>query len=178
MITLYIKTHNITGLKYFGKTTKEDIEKYTGSGLYWTRHIKKHDYDVTTEIYAQFEDECDELIVCALKFSKDNNIVESKEWANMKVENGKDGNPKDIVFSDLHRENLSKAQTGNKLSDENKEKLKGRIPWNKGTKGHKYKLYVEHTCPYCNLKGRGGTMFRWHFDNCKMNGTQNMRVIK
>lgn len=22
-------------------------------------------------------------------------------------------------------------------------------------------------CPYCKLQGRGGTMKRWHFDNCK-----------
>lgn len=39
-ITLYIKIHNVTGLKYFGKTTKNNPEKYTGSGKHWKRHIK------------------------------------------------------------------------------------------------------------------------------------------
>jgi hypothetical protein len=38
----YIKLHSITGLMYFGKTTKEDPVAYSGSGLVWTRHIRKH----------------------------------------------------------------------------------------------------------------------------------------
>jgi hypothetical protein len=25
-----------------------------------------------------------------------------------------------------------------------------------------------HTCPYCNKEGKGGAMFRFHFDNCKL----------
>lgn len=91
MITLYIKTHNKTGLKYFGKTIKKDIEKYTGSGKYWKNHIHAHGYDVTTEIYAQFEEECDDLINTALYFSESNNIVNSKEWANLIPENGLGG---------------------------------------------------------------------------------------
>ncbi len=45
---LYIKTHNKTGMKYFGKTVSEDPEKYSGSGVYWKRHIEKHGNDVTT----------------------------------------------------------------------------------------------------------------------------------
>lgn len=39
---LYIKRHSITGLMYFGKTTKSDPVEYKGSGLVWTRHIRKH----------------------------------------------------------------------------------------------------------------------------------------
>ena len=38
---LYIKEHNVTGLKYFGKTTRDPL-KYKGSGTHWTRHISKH----------------------------------------------------------------------------------------------------------------------------------------
>lgn len=91
MITLYIKTHNKTKLKYFGKTTSEDVHTYRGSGKYWLRHIKKHGYDVTTEILKQFTEECEELIEDAINFSKENNIVKSKEWANLKEENGLDG---------------------------------------------------------------------------------------
>jgi hypothetical protein len=37
--TLYVKTHNITGLKYFGKTTNDPF-KYKGSGKYWLDHLK------------------------------------------------------------------------------------------------------------------------------------------
>jgi hypothetical protein len=83
-IYLYIKTHNKTGLKYFGKTVK-DPHVYKGSGTRWLRHIKKYGYDVTTEIIGTFTDKekCKEF---AINFSLQNNIVESKEWANLIIE--------------------------------------------------------------------------------------------
>lgn len=82
---LYVKTHNITGLKYFGKTTAKDPCKYKGSGVYWTRHLEKHGYDVVTEIIGLYtnEQECYDI---ALKFSIDNNIVKCSNWANLKEE--------------------------------------------------------------------------------------------
>ena len=82
---LYIKTHNKTGLKYFGKTTSKDPYKYTGSGTRWTRHLNKHGNDITTEIVGYYLDE-EECKKVALEFSLRNNIVESKEWANLKEE--------------------------------------------------------------------------------------------
>lgn len=84
---LYIKTHNVTGLKYFGKTTSKDPHRYKGSGHIWTPHIKKHGYDVTTEILGYFTDQ-DICVSVALDFSEKNNIVDSKEWANLMLENG------------------------------------------------------------------------------------------
>lgn len=96
MTTLYIKTHNKTGLKYFGMTrvnkTFEEIHRYRGSGTYWKKHIKHHGYDVTTEIYDQF-DENDKFQLMFLKataiiFSETNNIVNSLEWANLTNETG------------------------------------------------------------------------------------------
>lgn len=85
LIYLYVKTHNTTGLKYFGKTVSKDPHKYKGSGKRWTNHIKVHGYDVTTEIVGQFYDEglAKEF---ALQYSIDNNIVESDLWANLKLE--------------------------------------------------------------------------------------------
>ena len=44
---LYIKTHNITGLKYFGKTTG-DPYTYFGSGTKWLNHLNVYGKDVTT----------------------------------------------------------------------------------------------------------------------------------
>lgn len=116
MTTLYIKTHNVTGVKYFGKTTEDDAHKYKGSGIYWKRHIKKHGYDVSTELYAKF-DETDDvqrliLVETALLFSLENNIVESKEWANMKPENGLDGNSKGAKHTDETKSKMSKAKIG------------------------------------------------------------------
>lgn len=57
---LYIKQHNKTGLLYFGKTTRQDVEKYRGSGVHWKRHIKKHGNDVSTLWFCLFveKEEC------------------------------------------------------------------------------------------------------------------------
>lgn len=87
--TLYIKTHNLTKLKYFGKTT-QDPYTYKGSGTVWLRHLKKYGEDISTEILGFFTDE-DSCKKAAMEFSVKNKIVESKEWANLKYETGNDG---------------------------------------------------------------------------------------
>lgn len=92
-IYLYVKIHNITGLKYLGKTTKKDPHKYRGSGKLWTRHIKKHGYDVTTKILFVSTDIV-EFERVALHYSYIYNIVESDEWANLCEENEKGGSLK------------------------------------------------------------------------------------
>jgi hypothetical protein len=91
-IYLYIKIHTKTGLKYFGKTTR-NVRRYHGSGKYWQRHIKKHgtEYIKTLKVW-EFQS-LDECTLFALKFSKDNNIVNSVHWANLIEENGADGAP-------------------------------------------------------------------------------------
>jgi hypothetical protein len=89
---LYIKTHNVTGLKYFGKTTSKDPYTYSGSGKYWLRHLHKYEFNFSTKIVASFtKEQKEEMIEFALFFSEFYNIVESKEWANLKPENGLDG---------------------------------------------------------------------------------------
>lgn len=90
MMYLYVKTHNKTGLKYLGKTTSKDPYSYPGSGTYWSNHIKKHGYDCTTEILLATKDK-EELKETGLFFSKLFNIVNSKEWANLKEESGDGG---------------------------------------------------------------------------------------
>jgi hypothetical protein len=82
---LYIKTHNITGLKYFGKTNNKNPYIYKGSGIVWNRHCKKYNYDIRTDILGYFTNE----IQCkqtAIYFSLINNIVKSKAWANLIIE--------------------------------------------------------------------------------------------
>lgn len=137
MTILYIKTHNKTGLKYFGKSQKnfEKFKKYKGSGKYWQKHIKKHGYDVTTRIYAIF-DETDEYFrsiftKIAIIFSEDNNIVNSNEWANLTIENGLDGLGYGHKFSEEHKKNQSESRKGDKHwnygkmhSEETKDKIK------------------------------------------------------
>lgn len=87
VIYLYVKQHSKTKLKYFGKTVR-DPYSYNGSGLKWLRHIKKHgkEFVETLEVWAfDNQEECTEF---ALNYSKVNDIIESKEWANLKDEDG------------------------------------------------------------------------------------------
>src|ERR1017187_552327 len=86
---LYVKTHNLTGLKYLGKTTY-DPDIYKGSGLHWKRHIKKHGYDVSTEIIGMYNSKS-VLKEMGLYYSKLWDIVEDKGWANLIEETGDDG---------------------------------------------------------------------------------------
>jgi hypothetical protein len=125
MIYLYVKTHNITGLKYFGKTTRKDPHKYKGSGIYWKNHLKKHGNDFSTDIVGIFNNEVD----CknfALEFSDKNNIVDSEQWANLKEENGLDGSPKGVKFTDSHKEKIRQSRIGkcyNDFDDETRRKM-------------------------------------------------------
>lgn len=95
-IFLYVKTHNKTGLKYFGQTTSADPHRYRGSGTRWINHIRVHGYDVTTEIVGKFVDRAACLAI-AVEFSSTHNIVESNEWANLKIETLEGG------FDHIHR---------------------------------------------------------------------------
>lgn len=83
-IYLYKKTHNKTGLQYLGQTTR-DPYKYPGSGLYWSRHLKEHGNDVTTEILKECKNK-DEVKEWGLYYSQLWNVVENKEWANLRPE--------------------------------------------------------------------------------------------
>ena len=130
-IYLYIKRHAVTGLKYFGKT-KNDPYEYDGSGLYWVKHIQKYgrEHIITDQVW-EFNNQ-DECMKFALHFSKNNNIVESKEWANMRLENGKDGggnNPGALnsFYGHTHSETFKRAASermSNRIvSDKTRKKM-------------------------------------------------------
>ncbi len=86
LVKLYVKCHNVTNLQYFGRTIKEDVEKYKGSGVYWGNHLNKHGCDISNFIVGEFEENDPYLVEFALGFSAANNIVASDEWANLIVE--------------------------------------------------------------------------------------------
>lgn len=112
-IYLYVKTHNVTGLKYLGQTSSNDPYKYQGSGKYWRLHLKKHGNNVTTEILKECESKAD-IKEWGIYYSKLWNVVESEQWANLKEECGDGGRQSEEV-----RRRIGEAG-------------KGRIPWNKG----------------------------------------------
>lgn len=150
MIYLYVKTHNKTGLKYLGKTTKKDPHKYLGSGTYWKAHLAIHGNDYNTIILKECQSK-EELVEWGKYYSKLWNVAESAEWANLKDEEGDGGFCSNSVtpeanakrsntlrgrtITEEHRKKLSEANKGKYWhSDETKrlaakkasEKLKGR----------------------------------------------------
>ena len=111
-VYLYIKKHNISGMLYFGRTVKKNIEKYKGSGKYWKLHIDKHGKnDITTLWCEKFNNE-EDLVEFAIFFSEEFNIVNSDKWANLKEENG------------LHNSNTRPKERNYKHSLETINKIK------------------------------------------------------
>jgi hypothetical protein len=121
---LYIKQHSITGLKYFGKTIK-DPYTYNGSGKHWTNHIKKHGKEHIKTLWVSEPYTDTSIVEVALKFSAENDIVNSKKWANLMPENGLDGGS----------EKGRKHKPHKPCSEETKAKLKGKPSPKKGVKG-------------------------------------------
>lgn len=137
-IHLYVKQHNVTGLKYFGVTTRKDPTKYHGSGKYWLRHLTKYGRDVTTLQIWQFEDAGD-ASEFAIKFSNENCIVESKDWANLETENALPGR-RDYRHSDETKAKMSTSSKGNKhhLGHKHSDDTKRRL-----SEWHKNKTFSE-----------------------------------
>ena len=116
-IYLYVKTHNKTGLKYLGKTSALDPHKYTGSGQRWLAHLRVHGYDYTTQILKECQSN-HEIKEWGIYYSHLWNIVESKEWANLRPEEGAGGAPSDEI-----KKKISQTLKGRKSSPETCEKL-------------------------------------------------------
>ena len=171
-IYLYLKTHRITGLKYLGKTIKSDPYTYKGSGKVWSAHIKKHGYDVDTQILLATE--CsNELRETGLFFSKLFNVVKSSEFANLCEEEGQGGNTWDKrgrYVSEETKNKQSLVRRGVKKSDSWKQKMK-----KPKSQEHKEKIAASKrgvarpsiTCAHCNRAIGAGNFTRWHGDNCK-----------
>ena len=131
---IYIKTCNHCGLKYFGKTIKNDVKSYRGSGLYWSRHIKKFGYNCNTFIIKTFSDKnkCKDFCIW---FSKINNIKKSNKWANLMYENGLDGGSEPgKKLSEEHKNKIRNSQIGKKLSKEHIENLRKSLLGRKHSK--------------------------------------------
>lgn len=167
IIYLYIKQHSLTGLKYFGKTEKNPF-KYLGSGKRWLRHIKKYgkQHVKTLEIWGF--DNIDHCKNFALKFSKENNIVESKEWANLAPENGTDGGYRPnnylIEYNKLkHPRKFYNRTPKGVISTLNAYTNEASMK-----KSETLKNYPILSCPHCGKTGKMFGRFKGsHFDKCK-----------
>ena len=153
---LYIKQHSVTKKKYFGKTTK-DPYTYNGSGSYWVKHINKHgkEHIVTLWVSDLYHDTS--IVEVALQFSSANDIVNSKEWANIDPENGLDGATPGVKRSEETKVKMSDSHKNKPLTEEHKAKM---------SVSHKGKHKQQVTCPHCGKSGGEIVMKRWHFDKC------------
>ena len=88
---LLVMEHNVTGMKYFCKTTLfSRIRSYKGSGIAWTKHLKEHGNDIKVTVHGFYLNK-HTCIEAAKSFSIEHNIVESNEWANLVIETGNNG---------------------------------------------------------------------------------------
>lgn len=185
MIFLYLKQHKLTGLKYFGRTTSRNPTKYKGSGTRWRYHCSKHGWEhIDTINVWEFtnQEDCTEF---AIQFSHENNIVESAEFANLEIEDGKNGKTKGLIppykrtprigpISDKHAAQLRRNHEGwrgRKHRPETIEKMKKPKTAEQRANmaaAAKTKKLRELTCPHCGKVGKGSGMYRFHFDFCKL----------
>jgi hypothetical protein len=116
--------HNVTGLKYFCKTTMLDrVCRYKGSGVAWTKHLKEFGRDVTVGVLGFYID-AKRCFDAAKKFTEENDIVNSKKWANLIPETGKNGaslyGDKNPFFGKHHsketKEKIRLAHTGKSVN--------------------------------------------------------------
>ena len=135
MITLYVKTHKVTGLKYLGKTER-DPYTYSGSGIRWKRELNKYGNDVETEVLFQSEN-LEDIREKGLYYSEIWNIVESNEWANFIEENGSGGNTsayRNYEAMSKKTKGVSKGPQSEQHRINNSLAHKGQKAWNKGIK--------------------------------------------
>ena len=127
---LYIKQHTETGKLYFGKTTKKNVERYTGSGIHWGRHISAHGKDKVVTLWYCLYTDIEILVETALVMSAIMDITESTDWLNFKPESGLDGGSF-VGFngwagrrhSEEHKKYISEKYKGKPRSAQIKEKM-------------------------------------------------------
>jgi hypothetical protein len=160
IIYLYKKTHTITGLKYLGKTTSNP-HKYKGSGTYWKRHLRVHGNLVETEIIKECQTH-QEIQEWGRYYSELWDIVASKEWANMRPEEGGGGDTwsgqthtiasrkkisearKGMTFTEDHITNMRNSKLG-KSWGSHTEEAKERIRKQRHTDEFKQQLSEDRT---------------------------------
>lgn len=163
MYYLYVKTHNNTNLKYLGYT-KQDPYKYKGSGVRWNNHIKKHGYDVTTEIIFQSESK-EEVAETGRVYSELWDVVGSDNWANLMVESGDGGDTsKNIDYKKIDYSVVSERMKKLNASENN--------PFKNPEFQRKMneRSQVKKTCFHCGRSFDLGNYAQHHGDKCKKKG--------
>lgn len=96
---------------YIGKTSRQNIKKYSGSGTIWKKYIKKYGSSRIEHVWeSEWYHNSYELQYQAIRFSIENDIVNSSYWANSKIENGISGG----LLSDETKRKISEKLKGTK----------------------------------------------------------------
>lgn len=169
-IYIYVK-QSPNGLLYLGKTS-QDPYKYSGSGIRWKNHLKKHGVqkkDIKTWILHETTS-TEEVKRLGIIYSNLLNVVKSDHWANMKDETGDGGFGSGEAHpwfgrkkTEKHKKRLSETLKGNKSRTGMTHSEETRLKQSLSQKGKKKRTSV---CPHCGKEGNENTMHRWHFDNC------------
>ena len=158
MYYLYIKTHNITGLRYLGQTQKNPFE-YIGSGKRWKRHVAKHGNDISTKVLLE-TNSFDELKEKGTYYSKKFNVVNDNTWANLTEESGNGMSSR--FSSKLQKQrikdgNLPQMFTAEKTREFNLQRVEnGTHPFVGGdiTRKNNEKMLKNGNHPFTNIKNR------------------------
>ena len=165
MIILYLKKC-LCGCEklYFGKTTK-NINNYSGSGLHWLRHLKKHNKGHENIFIHYFKNE----EICswfAEQYSLINDIVNSDKYFNLIYENGLDGGDtfsmksekeKSIIRKKLSKKGENHPMYNKKHSEESRKKISESKKGKKRSQETRQKISEKalnrernHKCYFCN----------------------------
>ena len=153
---LLVVTHNVTGMKYFCKTIRTDrLARYKGSGIAWRKHLAEHGTDVTVGVLGFYVDE-ERCLEAARRFSKENDIVASPEWANLVEELGKNGasmkGERNPFYGKKHSpetaERLRIAKIGRPVNKDTPKSAEHKAKLSAALKGRKNPLVAER------LRGR------------------------
>lgn len=87
---LMIKRCMITGLMYLCKTSSADPYKYSGSGVWWKRHIRSNNSWIVTCVIGEYDTK-EELTHWGIHYSELYDVVKSPNWANLTEERGSGG---------------------------------------------------------------------------------------
>jgi hypothetical protein len=142
IIYLYVKTHKKTGLKYLGQTVRDPF-KYNGSGVHWTRHLRKHGFEHETYILQKCYS-TNALVAWGRLYSRLWNIVDSKQWANEKDEEGQGwGHGENNI---IHRPDIKKKHRESVNSDLAKKRQKSTRLKNHGDETFNNRKQAKDTC--------------------------------
>lgn len=175
---LYLK-ESPNGLKYLGKTIK-DPHQYSGSGIVWRRHLKKYGFsndDIQTTVLFETTSK-EELKEMGVFFSETLDIVKSKVFANLIVEEGQGGK---TLYGENHPCHSFKERVSEYWSVENREKQSLKMKINNPSKREdvKEKLKIlatgrKFSDEVNKKKGRSGNQNVSKRDDVRMKISQNL----